>query len=264
MSTDTNIFGGDTPATPAPNTNPATDFNQFLSMIVNENGEQKYKTVEEALKGGAHAQAYIAKLQADKAALEAQVQAATAAKSREAELEQTLQELLAKQGTPATPVDAPKPDDIAELVMKQLAARDAASKAKANQAEVASKLLEKFGTEAEAKYNSAAQELGLTVAELNDMAAKSPKAVLQVLGVGVATTRPNNVAPGQSAVNTAAFTPKTETLVKRNTERSQIGATTAELNEEARRSKAMVEELHAQGLSVGDLTDPKVYNKFFR
>ena len=261
----TTIFNdGNAPVTPeTPQTPNAAA--HLLGMIVNENGEQKYKTVEEALKGAAHAQAYIAKLAQEKAALEAQVAAAANAQSKEAELERTLQELLAKQASsaPATPVDAPKPDDIASLVMKQLEARDAATKAKANQQEVAAKLLEVFGAEAETKYNAAAAELGLSVAEMNEMAAKSPKAVLKALGVGQAQAKPHVPSPASSVLNTGAFTPNQDTLVKRNTEQSRIGATTRELQEESKRSRAMVDELLAQDLTVDSLTDPKVYFKLF-
>lgn len=268
MSTDT-IFNQDgTPATPAatPAGNPQ-DFTNLLGMIVNENGEQKYKTIEDALKGGAHAQAYIAKLAAEKQALEAELNAARAAQSKEAELERTLQELLAKQGTttaPATTVDPVKPDDIAALVLKQLEARNAESAAKANQSEVATKLLEVFGAEAEAKYNDAAKELGLTVAELNSMAAKSPKAVLKALGVAQTAPRQTGHAPQGSVLNTGAFTPNQDSFVKRNTEGSRIGATTSDLKNEANRAKQMVEEIHAQGKNLNDLADPKVYFSLFK
>ena len=265
MSTDT-IFENK-PTTPAQPVVTPQDFTSLLGMIVNEQGEQKYKTIEEALKGGAHAQAYIAKLAAEKAALEAQLAASAAAQSREAELERTLQELLAKTGNsnaPTTPVETPKPDDIASLVLKQLEARDAQSKAKANQQEVAAKLLESFGAEAETKYNEAAQELGLTVAEMNEMAAKSPKAVLKALGVGATSTKTHNVSPAGNVLNTGAFTPNQDSFVKRNTEGSRIGATTTDLKNEAARARQMVEEVHAQGKSIGDLADPKVYFSLFK
>lgn len=265
MSTDT-IFESK-PTTPAQPVVTPQDYTSLLGMIVNEQGEQKYKTIEDALKGGAHAQAYIAKLAAEKAALEARLEAASQHQSREAELERTLQELLAKTQTtsaPTTPVEASNPEDIASLVLKQLEARDAASKAKANQSEVAAKLLETFGAEAEKKYNDAAQELGLTVAEMNEMAAKSPKAVLKALGVGTAVTKAHVPSPQGSVLNTGAFTPNQDSFVKRNTEGSRIGATTTDLKNEAARARQMVEEVHAQGKSIGDLADPKVYFSLFK
>jgi hypothetical protein len=267
MSTDT-IFNNGNPATPEATPAPsASPYDNLLGMIVNEQGEQKYKSVDEALKGAAHAQAYIQKVQQEKAALEAELNAARASSSKEAELERTLQELLAKQGQPAAPTPAASvnPDDVASLVMKQIEARNAETAAKANQTSVATAFVEKFGAEAEAKYNAAAQELGLTVAELNAMAAKSPKAVLKAIGFAdTQATRLNTGAPAANAIRTEGFTPTQETLVKRNTEQLAIGATTRQINEESRRSKAMVEELHAQGHEVGDLSDPKVFFKYFK
>lgn len=265
---DQTIFGNeDKPVTPATSSVDAAQFNTLLGMIVNEQGEQKYKSVEDALKGAAHAQAYISKLAQEKADLERKFQEASQHQSREAELERTLQELLAKGShveAPVTSVDAPKADDIASLVLKQLEARESASKAKANQSEVAAKLLEAFGAEAEKKYNDAAQELGLTVAEMNEMAAKSPKAVLKALGVGTTATKPHNVSPAGSVLNTGAFTPNQDSFVKRNTEGSRIGATTTDLKNEAARARQMVDEVHAQGKSIGDLADPKVYFSLFK
>jgi hypothetical protein len=41
------------------------------------------------------------------------------------------------------------------------------------------------------------------------------------------------------------------------------GASDHEVREESLASKKMVEEVHSQGLEMYDLTDPKVYKKYF-
>lgn len=268
---DPTIFGNPntaTPATPPVNATQTPDpYANLLGMIVNEQGVQKYNSVEDALKSVAHAQSYIAQLKAEKAELENKVQTVQVDVSKQAELERTVQELLSRQSSaaPANPAaPAVDPNAIAELVNKTLEQRTAAERAQANQKEVATQLLTKFGAEAEAKYNAAAQELGLTVAEMNEFAAKSPKAVLKALGVSEQPApKPNTFAPAPSAVNTAAFQPHQETFIGRNKEKSRIGATTRELNQEAARARAMVDEIHAAGASVHDLSDPKVYFKYF-
>jgi hypothetical protein len=266
---DPTIFNNGNPATPANPANPQTPdpYANLLGMIVNEQGSQKYNSIEDALKGAAHAQAYIAQLKAEKAELENKYNTVQVDVNKQAELERTVQELLSRQSRtePANPASATvDATTIADLVNKTLEQRTVAERAQANQKEVATQLLNKFGAEAEAKYNAAAQELGLTVAEMNEFAAKSPKAVLKALGVSEQPAlKPNTFAPAPSAVNTAAFQPQQDTFIGRNKEKARIGATTRELNQEAARARAMVDEIHASGASVHDLTDPKVYFKYF-
>lgn len=239
----------------------------LLSMILNEQGQQKYTNVTEALKGAAHAQTYISELKRQLAEAQAAADAAKTSAEKQAELERTVQELLAKQNqnTPSNPSEILDPAKLAELVEQTLDRRTAAQKAKDNQSHVASELVKVFGEKAEEKYNEAAKELGLSVAEMNDMAAKSPKAVLKALGVAAQVAqKPQSFAPVSSAVNTAGFQPHQDTFVKRNATPLGVGATTGELQDEAARAKRMVEELHAAGGQVGDLADPKVFFKYFK
>ena len=268
---DPTIFNKDAnPVTPDSTANPSqNDPNaNLLSMIMNEQGQQKYATIQDALKGAAHAQEYIRQLQAQVAEKERLLQASQTEKSKQEELERTVQELLARQNQNPNPnttdKDALDPTKIAELVAQTLDKRTAAEKAKANQSLVATELVKVFGEDAEKKYNSAAQELGLSVAEMNEFAAKSPKAVLKALGVSEqAAHKPVTSAPVPSAVNTAAFQPSQDTFVRRNETKTQIGATTADLMKEGHNARKLVEELHNAGLEVSDLTDPKVFFKHF-
>lgn len=266
---DPTIFGNGnpaaTPATPAANQN-GDGLATLLGTILNENGAQKYNSIEDALKGAAHAQAYIAKLEREKADLEARTQAAQSSAEKQAELERTLAALTERvNAAPSTPAASVGADQIAELVAKTLDQRTAQEKAQANQKEVANVLVSKFGAEAETKYNAAAQELGLTVAEMNAFAAKSPKAVLKALGITEqAAPKQQPFAPASSTVNTSAFQPHQDSLIGRNKEKAVVGASTAHLMNEASRAKKMVEEIHAAGGSVHDLADPKVYFKLFQ
>lgn len=243
------------------NANPYAD---LLKGIVNENGAQKYNSVEELAKGAANAQEFIKQILAEKRELEAKVAQANSAQSKQEELERTVQELLNKTANISDQNKGLSQEEIAELVNRTLTQRDTQQSAKQNQQTVVAAAAQAFGTDAEKKYIEAAQEAGLTVEEMNQLAAKSPKAVLKMLGVtGQPAQKQGTTAPGSSAVNTAGFTPSQESYVKRNDKAVQIGATTSELQEERIRSNKMVEELHAAGLSVHDLTNPKVYKKYF-
>ena len=99
--------------------------------------------------------------------------------------------------------------------------------------------------------------------EMNALASKSPKAVLTMFGL-TAEPRNVNVAAIPGTVNTQAYQPKQDSFVGRNTKSAMIGATTEDLHMEAANSRKMVEELHAAGLTVHDLSDPKIYKKYFK
>lgn len=256
--------------TPAPQATPAVaapqpdQFATLLASVRNERGEQKYKDVNEAFNGLAHAQQYIPQLKTE---LSQKEQALAAAQQRLAELEEANRSLLALTSNPA-PQNQPVPQgldekQIAELVARQMDERANATASQQNIATVVSTLQSVFGADAEKAFYSKAAELGMSVQEMNTLAAKSPKAVLKMIGVSESTPKPNGI-PNTSSVNTTAFNPHKESFVGRNQKSALIGATTDDLNQERRNANAMVEELHAAGMSVHDLTDPRVYAKYFK
>lgn len=274
MTTDQSLFADqtNTQVTPAsngsqqtpnvPNANPYAD---LLQGIRNETGAQKYNTVEDALKGASHAQTFIQQIQQEKLQLQQKLDELAGKQSKEAELERTVQELLSRVNDGSNQ-KVVTPEEIAEVVNRTLSQRDTETTAKQNQATVIQSSLKAFGTkeEAEKKFIEAAQAAGLSVKEFNDLAAKSPKVVLTMMGVTEQPVqRQTTTAPGASVVNTAGFTPAQESFVKRNVNPATVGASTSELIQERHRSNKMVEELHAAGLSVHDLTNPKVYKKYF-
>lgn len=241
-------------------------FADLLGMIRNETGAPKYKSVPEALNGLAHAQTFIEQLKAEKAESDRKLAEALNVANKTEALESTVQELLRKQAeaSGSTGQQALTAEQIAELVNQTLTANDTKKTATQNINEVIAKTQQQFGQHAEAKYLEAAQELGLTVKEMNDLAAKNPKLVLKALGVsGAPAHKQNTGAPILTQVNTAGFQPHQDTFVKRNETKLQLGATHDELLAETRNAGKMVEEIHAAGMSVHDLTDPKVYFKYF-
>ena len=159
-----------------PNEDNAAAITQLLASIVNENGEQKYKTVEEALKGAANAQSFISTLKTEKAAIEAQL------KER-----QSLEELLGKRDESKAddkPGDTQIPAGItAEQVVEILRNEDQKKVAEANANYFADQAKATFGAEFKDVVNAKCKELGLARELAIDMANTSPKALLKLLGI---------------------------------------------------------------------------------
>lgn len=272
MSEQTSLFGtnneGETPPINTPQTPASPDaVVTMLQSIKNEKGEPKYKTVEDALKALQHSQTYIPTLTDEKKRLEQELEEARLQSAKVSELEATVARMLSNSqnssGNPApASIDESK---IEELVNRTLTKTKAQEDAATNTKLVIQAVASKFGAKSEEVFYAKAAELGMSKAEINQLAATRPKAVLSLLGIQD-TVVPNTSRQSTqaTAINTSGLVPKTDTFIGRNKEPAIVGATTNQLNEENARSRKMVEELHAAGLSVHDLTDPKVYFKHFR
>lgn len=276
MSDPTSIFNNQNPqATPGndnnggsntPNGSSSDQLGTLLSQIKNDRGEQKYKSVEDALNALKHSQDYIPQLSDKLRQQEQELAAAKAAAAKIEELERTLLQLTQNNtsNAPATPAQAGlSKEEIAELVSSTLTAKQQEAVAKENLSKVVSTLTKSFGDKAEEVFYGKAKELGMTVVEINSLAAKSPTAAYKLLGLDSGSAAPST-PPSSGSVNTGGFQPKQDSFVGKNNKPTLIGATTADLYQEATNAKKMVEELHGQGLSVHDLTDPKVYFKHFK
>lgn len=262
-----NIFGSNgmtpsTPTTPA-QANPLEALANQLAAIKNESGEQKYKTLDDALKALQHSQQYIPQLTQTLAEKEAELAQAKAAAARVEELERSVQQLLTpskapEQTTPAQP--AITPEAIAALVKQTLTQNQVEQTSSQNLATVVQAAKAAFGDKADELFYGKAQTLGMSKEAINSLAATSPAAVLELLGIKQGTV-PNKQSSG---FNTDGLTPNKDTFISRNKNSMLLGATSQDLAEEGRNARAMVDELHSQGLSIKDLTDPKVYFKHFK
>lgn len=269
MSDPTSLFGTnnpqETPAinTPTPNADPVVT---MLQSIKNEKGEPKYKTVEDAIKALQHSQSYIPTLTEEKKRMEFELEQLRSQVGKVNELETTVKNLIEKSQSPATTA-APAIDEgkIKELISNSINEVKTREDMDRNAKSVVATVASKFGDKAEEVFYGKAAELGMSKAEINHLAATRPKAVLSLLGIQ------DTVVPPQSrqqstqgtALNTAGVEPTQTTYIGKNTEPVIIGATTQQLRAESDRARKMVDELHAQGKTVHDLTDPKVYFKYF-
>lgn len=199
---DETIFGGgnggsDQGQQQPPQNAQAPQLPDSVAALVGEG--KKYASVDAALASLPHAQEHISKLETELAELRQKVAGSQSAE----EVLRAIEELKKAQSTPAGA--AFNPDDLAGLVAplldKQLAAREAQSRAKSNAAEVTKALSAKYGEKAEEQYKAKANELGISVARLNELASESPKAVLAYFG----TQAVQSPASSQGSVNAAAF-----------------------------------------------------------
>ncbi len=274
MSTDS-IFNAEDSGTTIPpqggvsNTPSASndsEITNLLSGIKNERGEPKYKTLKDAIVGLQNAQEYIPDLKQTLLNKDIEIEKWRKEAERVATLEDSVRKLTEQRQEPGTPPKSLSEQDIADLVNRSLdhtlTQRETFALQKQNIQSVVSSLQASFGADAEKKFNDKAVELGMSVAEFNALAAKSPKMVLNALGVAGKVQSPV-FAPSQGSVNSEGFKPQTDSFIGRNKTSTLVGATTQDIREESRKANQMVEELHKAGKSVHDLTDPKVYFKYF-
>jgi hypothetical protein len=236
----------------------------LLKDIKNEAGQPKYSNATEALNGLKHAQEFIPQLKSQLSDKDRELENLRNEVLRLKTVEETVARLTERQENPASTntgvIDEQK---IAELISRTLSQNEEASLQKTNLTSVVTTLQQSFGADAEKMFYSKASELGLDAKAINALAAKSPQAVLTLFGIkGTAQPQVKHTAP--SGVNTTGFQPQAETFISRNKASTSVGATSQELMQEHHNSRKMVDELHAQGLSVHDLSDPRQYFKFFK
>lgn len=265
--TQENIFQTQTTETKEQTQNVSKEnpFADLLGTIKNERGEPKYKDLNTALDALKHSQEFIPQLKSDKERVEKELEDARKEIERLKAVEDSVTRLTSGQSPQTTQtsqgLDA---EAVANLVTQTLQRRETESTQKANLSSVVNTLQQAFGQDAEKNFYSKANELGISVEEMNTLAAKSPKAVYDLFGLSSKNTSTSGKLPQTSpSINTAGYQPQKESFVGRNIKPVILGASTEELNQERANAATLVEELHSQGLSTYDLTDPKVYFKHF-
>lgn len=272
---DSSIFGNQSQATPDNNTsgnsnNPAPaqtnePFADLLGSIKNELGQPKYNNPVDALNALKHSQEFIPQLKQENASLRSEIEQLRAQVEKLKAVEGVVERLTSQQNSAATPAPALDENAIADLVQRTLSKREIEAIQKANVTSVATTIQGQFGQDAEKVFYGKAQELGMSVQQMNALAATSPQAVLQLFGLQKSEEKKVNVPSAVPAgVNTAGFQPKQDTFIKRNDKGVVIGATTHDVAEELQAARNMIEELHKNGMSVDELSNPKNFRKYFR
>ena len=189
-----NIFDNQTPDSQEPAGNLAPPFQIPTEASELVGAGKKYQSVEDALKSVPHAQKHIQTLETELANVKEEL-------SKRATTEELLQEV--RSGLTREPQTQTVDFDqnrLSQIVEQTLDNKEKLRVAKSNAGSVVSKFTEKFGEKAEEAYLTIAKESGLTVQQLNSLAASSPGAVLKLAGLG--NTQPSPVSTPQGTVNT--------------------------------------------------------------
>lgn len=186
-------------------------FANQLFAIKNDKGEPKYNSLTTALDALKHSQEYIPQLKTENTSLNAEVERLKAELAQRASLEEQLAKFTTtRQPEPATPTSEPAKafDESAlqEMVQRTLSQEQAKTVAASNIQQVRTALVSKFGEKAQEEVKARASELGLTMEQIDGMAASSPKALLHLFGASPAST---TAAPVRSSV-TLPETPRQE------------------------------------------------------
>lgn len=272
MSDTNSIFDDAKPVTPVvdgaatPNANDGNALDTILSSIKNDRGEPKYKSVEDALVALRHSQEYIPTLTSQLTERDRELEDLRKTKAKQEELQTLVDRLTQSKPNDAQTSTGFDENKIAELVDQRLKASKQAQTSTENRGMVEAALRSKFGDEKIAEVvRIKAEEMGLSPKEMSDLAARSPKAVLTMFGVsGEAAFKQANKPPADSSVNAHTFQAPPGTLIGRETFQLPLGATHQHMQVLQENASKMVDELHSRGMTVDDLTDPRLFFKIMK
>lgn len=186
--------------TPKPSSNDGLA--DLLGNIRNENGEQKYKDVETALAALKSSQAFIEQLKREKREIEDKFSQTKADLERMGTIDDYVKRLQSNPAANEPPKETPKgegslsEEQVARMLEQRLTEREQRAVESANLQRVEAELRKAHGDNAVTFIQQKAQELGMTVPELQALAKRTPAAALQIFGA--APGKPN--APSQSSV----------------------------------------------------------------
>jgi len=213
---DENIFGGDKPQEAAPAESNPSNFEVPDSVLDLIGDGRKYKTTEDALSSIPHSQAHIQKIEAENAELRISAE-------KVSNIDSALEKIAANQnqGT-TTPTVEFDPNSVAAIVDDRLKAQDALKVRNSNTQSVITAMQNEYGDKASETFNQAAAANGMSVDDLNQLSATSPKAALKLIGVNEKTSLPGT---SNGSVNTESLKPAEQEL----SAKVPTGATTADM-----------------------------------
>jgi hypothetical protein len=180
---------------------------------------KKFETTDALAYGKEMADRHILSIEAENQRLRDQLESA---KGQGALLEELKAE-MSKPQTPSVPAEATVPSsepivavqDLSQQVRQVLAEEQAVNTANQNLAAVKDRMIEKFGEAWSAQGEAIASAKGLSVADLNELAAKSPTAFFELAGLE-ATQVVNQPSGVQGTINTEAVLQASTSGVKNN------------------------------------------------
>jgi hypothetical protein len=244
MTTDQSAFSSSSQeaapqATPAQEPSQQSAFTDQLSMIKNENGEQKYDSVNKALDALAHSQAYIPQLKSEVETKDAEIAKLREELSKREAVGEVVEKLTAQQAQPEpTPqVSGLNEQDVLNLVQNFSQQQAQQQTAASNEKLVSDALFGQYGDKTQEVVATKAAELGMTVEALQGLSQTSPQAALQLFSASVGSSQTKATT---GSFNIAAQAPK-ETYNVAPPEKSLLrGASTNEQVEYLRKIKDSV------------------------
>lgn len=201
MSDQTSVFDEQQEIPETPDTTQPDPFADQLKRILNENGEQKYKDVETALKALDTSQQFIRQLTEEKRQLEANFNQAKSDLEKMGTIDDYVKRLQPDR-TAEAPKETPKGNeglsvsDLDKLLEQRLNEREVNSVRTANLKQVEDQIAKTHGDGTVEFIKQRSMELSMSPTELKELAMKSPSAALALLGVE--TKKPT--VPTQSSV----------------------------------------------------------------
>ena len=176
-------------ATPAQEPSQQSAFTDQLSMIKNENGEQKYDSVPKALDALAHSQSYIPQLKNEVASKDAEIAALKEELAKREAVGDVVDKLTAQQAQPETTpqVSGLNEQEVLNLVQNFSKEQAVAAQKIQNEKSVSDALFTQYGDKTQEVVANKANELGMTVKALKDLSQTSPQAALQLFQASVAS-----------------------------------------------------------------------------
>ncbi len=173
---------------------------QLLADLKNEDGTQKYKTLEDALKAAAHAQDHITKIEGENAELKEKGNASD-------KLDELLKAVKESKGSGDGEKIPPtmNPEDVLSIVKEYFDDTKAADSRQGNIDTVVKAFKDRYGKDAKEKLYGKADDLGFSRKEINSMIAENPNAALKVLGIEAKQKEPKDTLVNQGSFGTEQF-----------------------------------------------------------
>lgn len=220
---------------PPVDVNPQAD---LLKMVLNERGEPKYSTMEEAFKGLANAQQYIPQLKTELSAKEQELAQLREELAKRQSVEEVVSKLTTAQQQPqATTSGVIDEQGIEALISSKLSAFEQQKVQQTNVEFVQGELVKLYGEKTKELVAAKASELGMSVEELGSMAATKPKAVLSWFAQA---PQQSTTSVTTSSVNTSKFQQAPQEPVGRPSKSLLSGASSQEQIEYMRKIKAEI------------------------
>lgn len=190
MSDQTSLESLNTQATPEQQAPQEDNFSDLLKTIVNEDGKQKYDSVDKALNALKHAQEHIPQLKTENEEKEKLIEELKEKVTQQKTIEEVVEQLKPNQPEqPADQLEAKGLDE--EAVLSILRKAEDTKTKQENETAVVTALQQQFGEKTKEALNSKLSEIGMDFNTFKSLSQTSPKAALQLVSGNTSKQEPD-------------------------------------------------------------------------